>query len=198
MKKSYVILLFFSILLIFTSNCKGNFNVQPRELSIKMEDEFIQGNTSKKIVVTNNIEKEINISWYLDNPTQDLIRENKTIIPSLSWIIIEPQWKIIPSNGSSIFYIYLDIPEEKDNYNQHWETWPVFKQEESQFFNWEHAIRLYIDTPETHQNDNKKNQNLFSFFSENSLIIFLILIICISVGISLLFITIKTKKNKKS
>ncbi|KYK32623.1 MAG: hypothetical protein AYK22_07235 [Thermoplasmatales archaeon SG8-52-3] len=147
MKKSYLIILF-SFLLIFTSSCLANFNVQPREISIIMNENFIYGNTTKMIIITNNNDENINISWYLDNPTQDLIRENKTLIPSLSWISIEPKWQIIAPFGSARFYIILKIPEEKENFNQHWETWPVFKQEETQFFNWEHAVRLYIDTPE--------------------------------------------------
>ena len=195
MKKSYVIFLLFSILLIFSSNCKGNFSVTPRELTINMEDFFIQGNTSKKISVTNQIEESINITWYLDNPSQDLIRENKTLIPSLTWISIEPEWKIIPPNGSTFFYIYSDIPEIKDNYNQHWELWPVFKQEESEFFNWEHAVRLYIDTPETIQNDEKKDQNIFSIFSENILMILLIAIILTIAAVSIFFVKIKNKKS---
>ena len=193
MKKSYVIFLIFSILLIFSSNCKGNFSVTPRELSIKMEDYFISGNSSKKIIVTNQIEESINVSWYLDNPSQGLIRENKTLIPSLAWITIEPEWKTIPPNGTTYFYIYLDIPEDKDNYNQNWELWPVFKQEETEFFNWEHAVRLYIDTPETVPNDEKKDQDLFSIFSENILMIFLIIIILTTAIVSILFL-----KNKKS
>ncbi|KYK21394.1 hypothetical protein AYK21_04830 [Thermoplasmatales archaeon SG8-52-2] len=195
MKKSYVIFLLFSILLICSSNCKGNFSVTPRELSIKMEDYFISGNSSKKIIVTNQIEESINISWYLDNPSQDLIRENKTLIPSLTWISIEPEWKTIPPNGSTFFYIYIDIPEDKDNYNQHWELWPVFKQEETEFFNWEHAVRLYIDTPEIVPDDEKKEQNLFSIFSENILIIFFFVIIFTAAIVSLFFLKIKKRKS---
>jgi hypothetical protein len=195
MKKSYVIFLIFSILIILSSNCKGNFSVTPRELSIKMEDYFISGNSTKKIIVVNQIEESINVSWYLDNPSQDLIRENKTFIPSLTWINIEPDWKTIPPNGSTFFYIYLDIPEEKDNYNQHWELWPVFKQEETEFFNWEHAVRLYIDTPEIVTNDEKKDQDLFSIFSENILMIFSIIIIFIGSISSILFLKNRNKKS---
>lgn len=195
MKKSYVIFLLFSILLILSSNCKGNFSVNPRELAIKMEDYFISGNSSKKIIVTNQIEESINVSWYLDNPSQDLIRENKTLIPSLTWINIEPEWINIPPNSSTFFYIYLEIPQDKDNYNQHWELWPVFKQEETEFFNWEHAVRLYIDTPETIQNDGKKDQKLFSIFSENILMIFFIVIIFSVAIVSLLFVKIKNRKS---
>ena len=184
MKKSYVLILFFFLLLIASINCKGNFNVSPRELSIKMEDELISDNTSKKIIISNNIDENINISWYIDNPSLDLIRENKTPIPSLSWISIEPEWKIIPPNGSSNFYIYLKIPNEKENYNKNWETWPVFKQEESQLFNFEHAIRLYIDTPETYNINEKEDSN---FLSDNFLFMVIIAIFIIAVAILIFF-----------
>jgi hypothetical protein len=155
-----------------------------------MSDEFISGNTSKKITVTNNINESINISWYLDNPTQDLIRENKTIIPDLSWLSIEPKWKIIPPDSEARFFIYLDIPDERESYNKSWEVWPVFRQNASQFFNWEHAVRLYIDTPDKGLNEENKNQDC------SYLIITFILIICIVIVISIFIV--KRTKNKKS
>lgn len=194
MRKFYALLLF-TILLLFLPICNANFNITPREISITMEDDFIQGNTSKKVIVTNNIEESINISWYLDHPTQDSIRENKTLIPSLSWISIFPLWKIIPPNGSTMFYIYLDIPKDKGNLNQNWEIWPVFKQEETQFFSWEHALRLYIDTPEILQNEENKDQNLLSFIYENSIIFVIIAVIFIAVVISLYILQTKNKKS---
>jgi len=197
MRKSFAFLMIFSILLIFNSICKGDFNVKPRELSIVMEDEFIHGNTTKSVVVTNTIEESINISWYLDHPTQDLIRENKTLIPSFSWISIKPKWQIIPPGSEGLFYIYLDIPVEKENLNKHWETWSVFKQEETQFFNWEHAIRLYIDTPIDFSNDNSKDEVGLSFFSDNSILISVVLIICITFVVLLFIIKPRFKKNKK-
>lgn len=194
MRKSYAILLF-SILLLFAPICNADFSISPREISITMEDDLIQGNTSKKVVVTNHFEESINISWYLDHPTQDSIRENKTLIPSLSWISIIPRWKIIPPNSSTMFYIYLDIPKDKENLNQHWEIWPVFKQEETQFINWEHALRLYIDTPEIFSNEENEDQYLPSFIYENSIIIVIIAIIFIAVAISLYILQTKNKKS---
>jgi len=193
MKKSYLIILF-SFLLIFTSSCLANFNVQPREISIIMNENFIYGNTTKMIIITNNNDENINISWYLDNPTQDLIRENKTLIPSLSWISIEPKWQIIAPFGSARFYIILKIPEEKENFNQHWETWPVFKQEETQFFNWEHAVRLYIDTPEKFPNELSKEKDIFSILNENS-IIYSVIVICVIIVFSVFIVKIKNKKS---
>ncbi len=198
MRKSFALLLIFFIFLMCSPMCKGNFGVNPRELSIIMNDEFVQGNTSKSVMITNNIQESINISWYLDHPTSDLIRENKTLIPSLSWINLEPKWQIIPPESNAFFYIYLDIPEEQENFNQHWEAWPVFKQEEIQFFNWEHTVRLYIDTPENFLTDNNKEQDLVSFITENPVIIAVIAIVCIAFAISLFIIIPKIKKNKKS
>jgi len=195
MGKTFALLLIFSIFLLCFPICKGNFSVQPREIFITMKDKLIHGNTSKSVIITNNLEESINISWYLDHPTPDLIRENKTPIPSLSWISIKPQWQIIPANSNAIFFIYLNIPEEKENFNQHWESWPVFKQEETQLFNWEHAVRLYIDTPVIFPTENDKNQNLFSVVTENSVIIFTIVIVCIAVVISLFIIKSNMKKK---
>lgn len=185
----------FLLLLIYFPICKGNFDLQPRELFVTMEDEFIKGNTSKSVRIINTNDESINVSWYMDHPTPDLIRENRTKIPSLSWISLEPQWQLIPPKSSALFYIYLDIPKQQKNLNQHWETWPVFKQEQSQFFNWEHTVRLHIDTPNKLPDDT--NQNIVTVIIENMLLISVI-IICIIVAISLFIIRSRMQKNKKS
>ncbi|KYK27976.1 hypothetical protein AYK20_07610 [Thermoplasmatales archaeon SG8-52-1] len=191
MKKRLLLLLIFILFLVCFPVCKGNFNVFPLELSITMSNEFIKGNTSKRVLITNNIEKSINISWYLDNPTLDLIRENKTIIPYLDWISIEPKWQVIQPYENTFFYIYLDIPDSPQNYNQHWEVWPTFKNEETQFFNLEHSVRLYIDTPAEIINDDEGN--IFDFFNiQNSVLILIIMIAALT-----LFFIIRKKIYKK-
>jgi len=186
----------FLLLLICFPTCKSNFDLQPRELFVTMENEFIQGNTSKSVRIINPNDESINISWYIDHPTSDLIRENRTKIPSLSWISLEPQWQIIPPKSSTLFYIYLDIPKQQKNLNQHWETWPVFKEEQSQFFNWEHTVRLHIDTPNKLPDDT--NQNIVTIIMENIVLISVITIICIGVVISLFIIRFRIQKNRKS
>lgn len=188
--------LLFLLLLVCFPICKANFDLQPRELFVTMNDEFIQGNTSKSVRIINPNDENINISWYIDHPTLDLIRENRTKIPSLSWISLEPQWQIIPPKSNAIFYIYLDIPKQQKNLNQHWEIWPVFKQEESQFFNWEHTVRLYIDTPNKLPDYN--NQNILTAIMENMVIIGIITIICVAVIIALFVIRSRIQKNRKS
>ena len=187
MKKSFYLILIFIILLTCFSICKASFLVFPREISITMDNEFIKGNTSKRVLISNNIDEIINVSWYIDNPTLDLIRENRTIIPFLSWVSIEPDWQVIQPNDNAYFYIYLDIPKEPQNLDQHWEVWPTFKEEETQTFNLEHTVRLYIDTPAEIKNDNGLN-----IFSIEYLVIILILIIAV---VTILFFI--GKKNYK-
>lgn len=201
MKKLLVLSSIFLFLLIYSPICEANFDVQPRELFVTMNDEYIQGNTSKSVTIINPNDESINISWYIDHPTLDLIRKNRTLITSLSWITIQPQWQIIPPNSNAIFFIYLDIPKQQENLNQNWEVWPVFKQEESQLFNWEHTVRLYIDTPEKLPNDNSNekqpgdnNQNIITGIMENMVIIGVI-IICIVVAIALFVIRYRIQKK---
>jgi len=196
MKKLLVLSSLFLFLLLYSPICKGNFDVQPREIFVTMNDKIIQGNTSKSVTIINSNDESINISWYIDHPSLDLIRENRTLIPSLSWISLEPQWKIIPPSSNGIFYIYLDIPKQQKNLNQHWETWPVFKEEQSQFFNWEHTVRLHIDTPNKLPDDT--NQNIVTIIMENIVLISVITIICIGVVISLFIIRFRIQKNRKS
>jgi hypothetical protein len=136
-------------LLLITSTCTADFNVTPRELNITMSNEFINGNTSKEIIVINNDnDKSVNISWYLSDPEPiSSMRANKTTIPDLNWIDLEPKWQIIPANSYAIFYIHLNIPEIFENFDKSWESWITFKSETTGFINIEHAVRFYIDTP---------------------------------------------------
>jgi len=186
MKKKLLPLLIVSIILIVLPVCNGSFEVQPRELYLSMDKQFIKGNTSETIKVINAEETEINISWYLDNPSPDLIRQNRTTIPDLSWVDLEPKWQILPGNSNDEFFIHVNIPDEKSYLDQHWEIWITFKEEESGFIKFEHAVRFYIDTP--------KNLNEF----ENNALTFSVLIFIFIIFIVLLFIILFYKKKKKS
>lgn len=149
MKKTLALIILLFLSLAFSTVCRANIAVQPLELSITMDNEFIHGNTSKKIAITNNNDYSINVTWYLEHPNPiSWMRPNKTCIPSLSWIDVNPKWCIVLPDDSVAFYIYLDVPESEEHLEQHWETWVTFKQEPGGgIFNQEHAVRVYIDTP---------------------------------------------------
>jgi hypothetical protein len=148
MKKLFAGIFIFLLFLTFSYSCKANIIIYPEEVSIKMDEDLIYGNTSKRIVVTNNNKEEFNVTWYLENPTPpSKIRPNRTIIPDLKWIDLEPKWKMIPPRSSGIFYIHLNIPKTKNTVNKKWESWITFKSADKEFFNIEYAIRFYIDTP---------------------------------------------------
>jgi len=188
---SFILILFLFIL--FFPSCKGGFNVDPRELSITMTDEFIKGNTLKKILVFNDQNENINISWYLDNPEPlSSIRPNRTAIPELSWIDLEPKWQIILPKGNAAFFIYLDIPKNKFNQDQNWEVWITFKLEEKQFINIEHAVRLYIDTPE------KSNDIISGATTEEKTPIMLNELLLLIIILSILVIVIILFRKNKS
>jgi len=175
-KKILLTILLTSMILIILPECKGSFDVQPRELFISMDKEFINGNTSEILKVINTGDSEINISWYLDNPSSDLIRQNRTIIPNLSWIDLEPKWETIQPYGSVEFFIHLNIPEDKNYLDQHWEIWITFKEEETGFIKFEHAVRFYIDTP---KNLIEVKGNILTF----SIIVFVSLIFIVFLAI---------------
>ena len=160
-KKILVVFLILFLFPAFSNTCTASFNVNPRELSITMTNDFLNGNTSKKITITNtDNQKSINISWYLSHPEPiSYIRPNKTTIPNLSWIDLEPKWQIIPPNSNAVFYIHFNIPEILENLNKSWESWITFKAETTGFINIEHAVRLYIDTPTNLSIIEKNNQD---------------------------------------
>jgi len=176
------------VILIQLPISKADFNVQPLELNITMTDKFINGNTSEKIIARNTGDSDINVSWYIDNPTQDSIRENRTLIPDLNWVELEPKQQILHPDIDTEFYIYLNIPENNNNLNQHWEVWITFKQEQSYFFNFEHAIRYYIDTPTNLVNNNKNSLNPeinYQNYVILLIVVFAILILIIVIGFNI-------------
>ena len=198
LKKIPLVIIFFLLFFTPTTICRGGFDIYPRELTITMYNEFIQGNTSKDITIINVNDNSINISWYLDHPTPiSWIRPNRTLIPKLTWINVKPKFQIIPPKGSAKFDIYLDIPNKEENLKQHWETWIVFKEDENKFINFESTVRLLIDTPLKLQN-NDQNQDILSIKIGDDIMIPLSDILLISLIIIFVFISIIIIKNKKS
>jgi hypothetical protein len=199
LRKYIVFIFFFLILLEFSITCQSRFDIYPRELTIKMDEEFIQGNTSRNITIINVEDSIINITWYLDDPEPiSWIRPNRSLIPNLDWVDLNPKYHLIKANGNAKFDIFLNIPEIEENSKKQWETWIVFKEEENKFINYEATVRLLIDTPII---INAKTNN--DFLSINigdkikipvlDAIIFIIIIILIS--FCLYFI--KNKRQKK-
>ena len=155
-KKTLTIIALLLFPLIFSTITSADISVQPLEISINMDNDFINGNTSKKITITNNNDYNFNVTWYKEHPNPiSYLRPNRTYIPELSWIDVEPKWIIIPPKEKGEFYIYLNIPNVDENLGQHWETWVTFKKGErtGSFINKEYAIRVYIDTPEKTTNN---------------------------------------------
>lgn len=187
----FIGLIFFTV--IFIQVCSGNISVYPREVSIPMNEEFIWENSSKKITIENNGDQSVNVSWYLEHPDPiDWMRQNRTIIPNLSWIDAEPKWCIITPHGSKAFYIYLYVPKREENIQQHWETWITFKQESSGgIFNQEYAVRVYMDTP-TEIAFNNQSQGL-----PMSLIMTLSVAIIVIIGIGACFVIVRIIRTKK-
>jgi hypothetical protein len=200
MEKTVPLLLIILLPLIFSSICKGDITVEPREISITMNNEFIHGNTSEKITITNNDDYSINISWYLEHPNPiSWMRPNKTCIPTLSWIDLDPKWCVAQPDDNLSFYIHLDIPESEKQEKQHWETWVTFKQEShGSTINHEHAVRVYIDTPgEVSISDNQDQDSLSIDVSNQIRLSALGVVIAVVIVITLLILGILIYKKKK-
>lgn len=198
MRKYFVFIFFFLILIKCSTTCQSGFDIYPREITIKMDEEFIHGNTSRNITIINVDDSRINITWYLDHPDPiSWIRPNRSLIPSLNWIDLNPKFQLIKANGNAKFDIFLNIPEIEENSKKQWETWIVFKEEENKFINYEATVRLLIDTP------TEINANNNDFFSINigdkiripvfDAIIFILIILLIS--FCLYFVKRKRKKR---
>ena len=180
MKKKFILTFIIIFILTFSYNSKGTMDIEPRELLIDLDKDFLNGNTSKKIVLTNNEQYSVNFTWYLDDPDSSLIRENRTFIPDLSWVDLQPNWQVVEPGESTFFYIYLDIPKNDNHLSEKWEVWATFRQNSSEsMFNWEHAVRIYIDIPD--EFSYSLNFDSFTFF------VFISIIFCFFVIVIFLY-----------
>jgi len=157
MKRMFVISLTVLFLLFSLSSIisKADVFVSPAEISISMEDDFIDGNTSKKITVTNRNSHNISVkAWMMHPDITEWMRPNRTFIENLSWITIEPSQAIVPSNTSADFYIHFNVPNETKNqtYDKHWEIWAALKMGDASgsntaIFGEGYLVRVYVDAP---------------------------------------------------
>lgn len=204
MKKTLVLITLLLLFLSLSSVCKASFSVTPMEVSISMKNEFINGNTSKTIAISNNKNYSYNVTWYTEHPKPiSWIRPNRMRIPNLSWINVEPKWIVIPPKSIGIFYIHLFIPENNDTLNPHWETWVTFKggkQEYTEgFFHQEYAVRVYIDTPEKLASSDNPDNDVLSISTKDQLNITLLdVTVAAIIAIVLLFIGNKVLNRKKA
>ena len=131
--------------------------IEPYEMWITMNQEFIKGNTTKAIIIKNNKDEKMNFTWYIENPSPASKRQNRTSIANLSWVDVEPKWCDTLPGDKAYFYIYLNIPETMENLNQSWEIWVTFELGGNGLINYEHTVRIYIDTPNFFKNSNNEN-----------------------------------------
>jgi hypothetical protein len=202
MKNTFIVLV---IVFILSSFCieigRCGISVSPLELSITMDDNLIQGNTSKKITIHINESDSFNVSWYIEHPDPiEWMRENKTKISDLSWVDVDPKWSIVSAYNSSDFYIHLSIPDQIESYGKHWETWVTFtfdNLDSGSIFNQEYAVRVYIDTPSISQ-INDTNCTTCGSAEENQIIqnmIIIGIVIAILMVIGIVALLIKKPKQ---
>lgn len=183
---------FFLIIILFIPCCIANVSVSPTNLSVIMEDDIIEGNTTKKITVTNKNSYNISVrAWMIHPDVIEWIRPNRTLIDNISWITIKPEKTIIPSYSTSSFYIYISIPNEFKNqiYDKKWEIWAALEVssvagEQSNLFTEGYLVRVYVDAL-------KSPSNSSAFFISP---FHLILLLVFSIFGVLIFYYIKRKK----
>lgn len=183
-----VILLFF---LVMVPISKADVTVSPTELYLTMTDTYIEGNTTKKITVTNHYSHDISVkAWMMHPDITEWMRANRTLIENISWITIEPSELSVPSDTSANFYIYLTIPNETKNqtYYEHWETWAALKIVNASLKEG-YLVRVYIDTPKP---PTEPSGTLFPIFYVTSIAAIAVVLITIT----LYFYIEKRRKNK--
>jgi len=189
MRKIFVLLLIIFIFSLSSFLCSGEVVVTPPEISITMDEEFINGNTSEIITLANNNDFDVNLTWYIGNPDPSLRRPNRIDMPDLSWVYLEPRWCDTPPGDNAYFYIYLNIPESQENLNQSWEVWAIFELGANGFVNQEYAVRVYIDTPKKSEVINELTEP--GQTSDLNLVIIIAIPMIILSSIAIFFITRK-------
>jgi len=178
----------FLIFLMFSNLAYADVSVQPAEIYIRMNNSYFEGNTTKKIIVTNSFPYSISVKAYFKHPEPlELIRQGREPIENLTWLELHPQKVNIPSNSSANIYIYLHVPKasQEENLNKHWESWIALsiQSEEKKNINVGYLIRTYIDTP----------QYILSPLM-STFLIFIIMVAGIAVFISIIFIKHRSHK----
>jgi len=144
------------LLLVIMPMCKAEVVVSPAEIFITMEDVFIEGNTTERIIVRNNFPYDISVdAWMMHPDIEAWMVANKTHIDNISWITIEPSEAVIPSNSSYHFYIYfasLDDETKNQTLGKHWEVWAALKinsasENSSSSLKQGYLVRVFVDTP---------------------------------------------------
>jgi hypothetical protein len=198
MRKTIFFILAMFSLLLSSFSCSGEVKVTPPEISIAMNEKFINGNTSEIITLTNNNDFNVNLTWYIDNPSQDLRRPNRTDITNLSWIYLDPQWCDTSPGDNAHFYIHLNIPEGEENLNQNWEVWAIFKLGSNGFVNQEYAVRVYIDTPKKVEIKDNHNNDFSSVKIDDPIKIpasDIIILAAIITTLAIVYIAIRNRKS---
>jgi hypothetical protein len=177
--------------------CHANVVVSPAEIYITMIDEYVDGNTSKKIFVTNHNSYNVSVTAWMTHPDPaEWIRSGRTFIDNLGWITINPSKLIIPADSFAYFYIDVSIPIENKNesYDKHWESWATLKIEDasgnaSSSFKEGYLVRIYVDTPQPP--DEPDDSPLFS----EQLLYDTIIAFSVAVIITLIYFYYRRKKK---
>jgi len=194
MKKTVILLTTFLLTILFISSCKANVVVSPTEIYLTTDGEYLDGNTSRKITVTNNYYHDISVGTKMENP--DIIewmRANRTLIDNISWITMEPSQAVVPPNSSANFYIQLNIPNEIKNqtYDEHWEIWAAVKinsaSEDASSFKEGYLVRIYIDAPSEPEGPSSSLDQIFydTLFA-----------ICVAVILTIAFFYFRQRKKR--
>jgi len=195
MNKTLCVLLLLLLLLFCTFPCQGAVVVEPAELTIMINDGFIQKNSPANITILNDNNYTINVTWYLEHPNpSSLLRPNRTFIENFSWIQVTPSWQLVAPYASASFSIVLSIPKRNDLFDQHWETWVTFTPHSEHgdgIFQQEYAVRVYIDTPASSDQPSIPDSNTqdYTFF------ILLVLLAALIIGSIVVFYWVRKKKS---
>ena len=146
--RKFFVLFFLLFVFLFSFCVSGSLTVSPLDVSVVMDDVFVSGNTSKGISVRNNGDELVNVSWYVEDPEPiSLISPNRSCVPDLSWVGVEPGWCLVEPGGVAVFFVYLDVPERDDLRGMSWEFWVTFRVLSRGSISVENAVRVYVDTP---------------------------------------------------
>ena len=149
--KKILLIILLPIFLSINTTVSGFISIEHNEITIDINKNLKQENTTKIITIENTENHVLNVTWYLECPHPSKIRENKTTIPNLSWIDVKPRYKILNPKEKTNFNIYTDIPNDEQYYDKNWELWITFKQGDQEksegFIKIEHAVRVYVNTP---------------------------------------------------
>jgi hypothetical protein len=165
----FIVSLFFleGFIILMSTPASASISVSPPDVTITMNDVFPEKEIKFNVKVENLNRYDTNVSARIENQIPNLLKENYTNMPNLSWVKITPNIVLLSAKQSKLLEVTIYIPDEEKplHYNERWEFVVVLSEiQHGVHLKTEIAIEIYIKTPEKTKMQIPYNQIMMIIF----------------------------------